>query len=139
MAVVCREVTTNAPLLVLILNRVTGTVLATLNAGGGDQIAYDASSNRYYEAASRWTASGLAAAGGNCSSASPCTPVLWVIDAGARTAIQAQDSGNNAHSVALDPATHQLYMPYSSGTAPPGCASICIERPNGGVLVFAIP
>jgi hypothetical protein len=65
--------------------------------------------------------------------------VLTVIDAGLQAVIAFVDSGNNAHSVALDPVTHQLYMPYSSVGAPGGCGSICTERPNGGVLVFAIP
>jgi hypothetical protein len=138
MAIVCREGTTNAPLLLLILNRVTGQILASLNAGGGDQITYDASSNRYYEAASRWTASGLAGVGGACTAAVPCVPLLIAIDAATRTVVAQVESGNNAHSVALDPATKQLYMPYSSAAAPAGCAT-CADFPNGGVLAFTIP
>ena len=138
MAIVCREGTTNAPLLLLILNRVTGAILASLNAGGGDQITYDASSNRYYEADSRWTANGLAGAGGACSAATPCTPVLMVIDAATRAVVAQVESGNNAHSVALDTATKQLYMPYSSAAAPAGCQT-CSDFPAGGVLAFSIP
>ena len=42
-AVGCREGTTAAPLLVQILNRSTGAIVASVNAGGGDQIEYDAS------------------------------------------------------------------------------------------------
>ena len=132
----CRQGTTGAPLTVLILNRVTGAVLATLNAGGGDQITYDAATNRYYLAASRWTATGLAATGGACSAASPCTPVLTVIDAATRSVVVQTTSGNNAHSVGVDPATHQAYLPFSSAAAPAGCAT-CTNYPNGGVLVYS--
>jgi hypothetical protein len=138
MAIVCREGTTGHKLLLLIMDRVTGQIIASLNAGGGDQIAYDSSSNRYYEAASRWTANGLAGVNGACSAAAPCTPVLMVIDAAAHTIIAKVESGNNAHSVALDPTTHQLYMPYSGAVAPGGC-STCVDYPLGGVLAFSIP
>jgi hypothetical protein len=138
MAVVCREGTTGAPLLLEILDRVSGNILASLNAGGGDQITYDASSNRYYEADSRWTANGLAGLNGACAASTPCTPVLMVIDAGTRSIISKVESGNNAHSVALDPVTHQLYMPYSSAAAPAGCPT-CTDYPLGGALAFSIP
>jgi len=137
MIVVCRQGTTAALLTALILNRVTGAVLATLNAGGGDQVAYDAATNRYYIGGSRWTASGFAGTNGACSAATPCTPVLMVIDAATRQFVTAPASGNNAHSIAVDPTTHQAYMPYSSAAAPAGCAT-CAVVPNGGVMVFAI-
>jgi hypothetical protein len=136
--IVCREGTTGHLLLFIIMNRVTGQILASLNAGGGDQVTYDPSSNRYYEAASRWTPNGLAGVNGACSAAAPCTPVLMVIDAGARTVVSKIESGNNAHSVAFDPATKQLYMPYSGSTAPGGCQT-CADYPLGGVLVYSIP
>jgi hypothetical protein len=136
MIISCRQGTTNALLTVLIMNRVTGAILATLNAGGGDQVWYDQPTNRYYLGASRWTASGLAATGGACSAASLCTPTLTVIDAATRSVVVQTVSGNNAHSVAVDPATHQAYMPYSSAGAPAGCAT-CSTYPNGGVLVYA--
>jgi len=136
MAVSCRQGTAGVPLTVQILDRVTGVVYATLNAGGGDQITYDAASNRYYLAASRWTKSGKSS-GAGCSAASLCTPVLVTIDASSRTVVSMRPTGNNAHSVAVDPATHQIYMPYSSATAPGGCdPSTCGAVPNGGVLVF---
>jgi DNA-binding beta-propeller fold protein YncE len=130
----CRQGTAGVPLTVEILNRVDGTVLANLNAGGGDQVWYDAASNKYYVAASRWTANGLSS-GSACTAASPCTPTVSVIDAGSRTINSKIPSGNNAHSVAVDSATHQVYIPYSSATAPAGC-STCSAFPNGGVLVF---
>jgi predicted small secreted protein len=138
MIVVCRQGTTNALLTVQILNRVTGAVLTVLNAGGGDQVAYDAATNRYYIGGSRWTARGLAATNGACSNAVPCTPVLVVIDAGTRQIVTLRASGNNAHAIAVDPSSHQAYMPYSSATAPAGCdATVCANAPNGGVLVFS--
>ena len=132
--VICRQGTTGALLTVQILNRVTGAVLANLNAGGGDQVTYDASTNRYYIGGSRWTATGLAGNGGACSTATPCTPKLMVIDATTRQVVASPESGNNAHAIAVDSVTHQAYMPYSSSARPAGCATC---YPNGGVLVFA--
>lgn len=137
-AVGCREATTGAPLLLQIFNRSSGALVASLNAGGGDQLAYDAASNRYYNASSRWTASGNAAANGTCSAASPCTPVLTVIDAASRSVAARLNTGNNAHSVAVDPATGLVFVPYSSATAPAGCPA-CAGNGfvNGGVSVIA--
>jgi hypothetical protein len=126
-AVNCREATTGAPLLVQIMDRTNGAILASVNAGGGDQLEFDASTNRYYTAASRWTANGLASAGGNCSAASPCTPVLGVIDAGTRSLVVQVATGNNAHSVAVDPETSKAFLPASSGPSPAGCATCGTE------------
>ena len=134
MAVSCRQGNAGEPLTVQILDRTNGTVRATVPIGGGDQIAYDATTNRYYLAASRWTKSGLSS-GPSCNAASPCTPVLGIIDAASRTLVQTAFTGNNAHSVGVDPVTHQVYMPFSSSTAPGGCAT-CDNVPTGGVLVF---
>ena len=133
MAVSCRQGDAGVPLTVEILDRTNGTVRATINAGGGDQITYDAGTNKYYLAASRWTSSGLSS-GAACTGISPCTPTLMVIDAAARTVVQMPFTGNNAHSVAIDPATRKVYMPYSSAAAPAGCAAPC--GGDGGVLVF---
>jgi hypothetical protein len=137
LAVSCRQGTAGVKLSVQILNRTNGAVLANLNAGGGDQIAYDAASNRYYLAASRWTASGLSS-GPACTAASPCTPVLKIIDAATRTVAAEVKTGNNAHSVAVDPTQHRVFMPFSSATAPAGC-STCADFPNGGVILVHIP
>lgn len=138
-AVGCREGTTAAPLLVQIMNRSTGAIVASLNAGGGDQLEYDAGSNRYYNAGSRWTATGNAAVNGTCSAASPCTPVLTIIDAAARTVVAQVPTGNNAHSVAVDPASGQVFMPVSSASAPAGCATCAANGfVNAGVAVFSI-
>jgi len=137
-AVGCREATTGAPLLLQILNRSNGALVASLNAGGGDQLEYDSSTNRYYNAASRWTSSGNASTNGACSTASPCTPVLAIIDAGSHTIVKRLNAGNNAHSVAVDPATGLVFMPYSSATSPAGCPTCAANGfVNGGVSVFA--
>jgi YVTN family beta-propeller protein len=133
-AVNCREATTGAPLLVQIMDRTNGNLLASVNAGGGDQLEYDFATNRYYSAASRWTATGTAATGGACSAASPCTPVLAIIDAATRTTVVMLPSGNNAHSVAVDAATSKAFVPISSGVSPPGCAT-CGSEP-AGLLTF---
>jgi YVTN family beta-propeller protein len=127
-AVGCREGTTGAPLLVQIMDRTTGTILASINAGGGDQLEYDPATNRYFNAASRWTDSGKASTNGACSAASPCTPVLSVIDAGTRTLVEQIVSGNNAHSVAVDSVTGKVFVPISSATSPAGCAT-CFNEP----------
>jgi len=137
MAVSCRQGTAGVPLTVEILDRTNGNVFATLNAGGGDQIAYDAATNKYYLAASRWTATGTSS-GAGCTAASPCTPVLQIIDAASRTLVKTLATGNNAHSVAVDPSSHQVFMPFSSPQAPAGCSTCATDTPvgNGGVLVF---
>jgi hypothetical protein len=134
-AVGCREGTAGAPLLVQIMDRTNGAILKSINAGGGDEIEYDAGTNRYYNAGSRWTKSGLSS-GASCSAASPCTPVLSIIDAASRTLVTQIASGNNAHSVAIDSATGKAFMPASSGASPAGCASCGAEAAS--LLTFAI-
>ncbi|MFM0327558.1 YncE family protein [Caballeronia glebae] len=137
-AVGCREGTTNAPLLMQIFDRSNGALLASLNAGGGDQLEYDTSTNRYYNASSRWTSSGNASTNGACSAASPCTPVLTIVDAGTRSIVTRLNTGNNAHSVAIDPATGLIFVPYSSATSPAGCPGCAANGfVNGGLSVFA--
>ena len=138
-AVGCREGTTAAPLLIQILNRNTGTIVSSVNAGGGDQLEYDPGTNRYYNAGSRWTASGNAAVNGACSAASPCTPVLAIIDAVTHAVVARLPTGNNAHSLAVDPASGLVFMPISSAVAPAGCATCVANGFNdAGVAVFAI-
>jgi len=137
LGVMCRQGTTGQLLTFLILDRTNGTVLATINAGGGDQIAYDAATNRYYLAASRFTASGLAAVDGLCSAAVPCTPLLIVVDASTRKIVASAVTGNNAHSIAVDSVNHQAYLPFSSAAAPGGCATCAATFPSGGVGVYS--
>lgn len=131
----CREGTAGSPLLVQILNRSTGAIVASVPAGGGDQLEYESGQNRYYTAASRWTASGNSS-GGSCvlNGVAMCTPRLIVIDAASRTVIARVNSGNNAHSVAVDPATGIVYMPVSSDTKPAGCVDCHLG--SAGVQTF---
>ena len=137
LGVMCRQGTTGTLLTFLIIDRTNGAVRATLNAGGGDQIAYDAATNRYYLAASRFTASGLAGVNGACSTAVPCTPLLIVVDASTRQIVASAATGNNAHSVGVDPINHQAYLPYSSSAAPGGCSTCAAGFPSGGVGVYS--
>jgi DNA-binding beta-propeller fold protein YncE len=136
MGVMCRQGTTGALLTFQILDRTNGAVRTVLNAGGGDQIAYDAATNRYYLASSRFTANGLAAINGACSAAAPCTPMLFLVDATTRQIVTSIATGNNAHSIAVDPMTHQVYLPFSSAAAPAGCATCAANLPGPGVGVY---
>lgn len=139
-AVGCREAVTGAPLVVQIFDRTSGKLQTSLNAGGGDQLEYDPGTNRYYNAASRWTANGLASTDGACSAASPCSPSLMIIDAANRTVVNKLASGNNAHSIAVDNATGKAFMPTSSSGSPAGCAT-CSADPaflNAGLLIYRI-
>jgi DNA-binding beta-propeller fold protein YncE len=140
MASECRQGDPGQSLTTLILNRDTGAVIATVPFGGGDQIAFDAKSNRYYVAASRWHASGKNDLGGGCSASNPCTPALGIIDASSHAVVTQLATGNNAHSVAVDPVSGEIFVPYSSATSPSGCAT-CTANGfiNGGISVFFAP
>lgn len=135
-AVGCREGTPGSPLLMKIFDRTNGQLLASLNAGGGDELVYAAKTNRYYSAASKWTPSGLSS-GPTCVDANGkplCTPRLIEVDAATRTVVAMEKSGNNAHSVAYDPASGLIFMPASSDAKPGGCID-CLNG-SAGVLVF---
>src|SRR5262249_23141104 len=138
LAVGCRPGVVGDLLTVLILNRITGAIVATLNAGGGDQIWYDPTSNRYANSASRWNSSGKST--GACSATNPCTPNLIIIDAATRTVLTLLPTGNNAHSVAGDPVRGFVYMPYSSDTAPAGFQrdAFFAGSPDGGLAIYTI-
>jgi len=137
MIAVCRQGNAGEALTAIILNRTNGNVLATLPAGGGDQVWYDARTNRYYIAASRWHTSGKNDKGGGCSATNPCDPRLIIIDAATRQIVASLHTGNNAHSVAVDPVTGDVFVPYSSATAPAGCPS-CADNgfTSGGISIF---
>jgi hypothetical protein len=140
MAVNCRPGGKGEVLTMLIMNRTNGNILATLNAGGGDQLWYDPTSNRYATAASRWHNSGVNDNGGGCSATNLCNPNLIIIDAATRTVVAMLPTGNNAHNVAVDPVTGLVFVPYSSDTAPEGFqrSPQFLGTANGGVSVFTI-
>ena len=137
MIAVCRQGGKGEALTAKILNRTNGTVLAELPAGGGDQVWYDPTSNRYYVAANRWHTSGKNDKGGGCSAANPCDPRLIIVDAATRQVAASLHSGNNAHSVAVDPVTGDVFVPYSSATSPAGCPT-CADNgfTSGGISIF---
>jgi hypothetical protein len=56
--------------------------------------------------------------------------------AGSRTLVKSIATGNNAHSVAVDPGTGQVFLPASSAAAPAGCTG-CDNVLNGGVIVYS--
>jgi len=120
----CLEGTTGQPLLFYVFDKTaaTGTgPVATLNAGGGDQVWYDPTNKAFYNVAGHWTATGKAATNGACSATSPCTPVLFVISsAGANSAITNTGGtpiGNGAHSIAVDPTTGLAFIPFSAASS----------------------
>jgi len=134
----CRQGGKGEALTSLIVNRTNGAILATLPYGGGDQVWYDARTNKYYVAASRWHTSGVNDLGGGCSATNPCDPKLFIIDASSRQLVRSIPTGNNAHSVAVDPVTGEVFVPYSSATAPSGCPN-CAQNsfPDGGISIFS--
>jgi hypothetical protein len=139
LVVECRQGDAGSSLTTLILNRNTGAILATVPFGGGDQVAYDARTNKYYVAGSRWHASGTNEKGGGCSATNLCSPTLGVIDASTRALVRKLPIGNNAHSVAVDPVTGDIFVPYSSATAPAGCATCAANGFNdGGISIFLL-
>ncbi len=135
MAVSCRPTTPGTPMNLLIMNRTTGAIVATVNMGGADQIWYDPATNRYYTGASRWTSSGITPVA--CSSTSTCTPVVGVVDATTHAVVAQFPTGNNAHSIAVDPVQHKAFSPFSSATSPAGCSTCnTTDFANGGIAVF---
>ncbi len=135
----CRPGGAGSPLISIIMNRTNGQILATVPFGGADQIEYDARTNKYYIAANRWHTSGVNDKGGGCSASNPCAPTLGIVDASTRTLVATYATGNNAHSVAIDPSNGEVFMPISSAANPAGCPSCAA---NGfvtpGVAVFAL-
>ena len=130
----CRQGNVGETLTFLILDRTNGSLLKTVAAGGGDQITYDAGSNKWYLADSRWTATGTSCGGG--SAACPLTPVLGIVDGTSRSLIAMLPNGNNAHSVAIVPGTSKTYTtvftPFTAPTAAGGGAAF----PAGGINIY---
>jgi hypothetical protein len=122
----------------LVVNRNTGAVVATPNAGLGDQMQFDAVGNRYLIAASRWTSTGLSP---NSCLATPatrvCTPRLNVVDATTFAILNRIPIGNNAHAVDFDSSQGLAFVPYSNAILPVGCGDCAANGFNiGGVSVI---
>ena len=139
MIIMCRQGNAGEQLTSIIMNRTNGAIVVTLSVGGGDQLAYDARTNKYYLTGNRWHASGMNDLGGGCSASNPCTPTLFVVDADTHAVHPFISTGNNSHSVAVDPVTGQIFVPYSSATAPGGCATCTTNGfTDGGISVFTL-
>jgi hypothetical protein len=127
----CRQGNVGELLTFQILDRTNGSVLANLNIGGGDEIAYDSVSNRWFLADSRWTANGKSCGAGTATC--PLTPVLAVVDGTTRKIIATYANGNNSHSVAVSGANHLVVTPYTAATATGGGDA----HPYGGISLFS--
>jgi len=79
--------------------------------GGSDEVWYDSGSNDYYLAA-------VANTGG---------PVLGVVDAKSNTWLRNLPSGDEAHSVAADPHSGQVFVPVAADGKVKECANGCVE------------
>jgi hypothetical protein len=130
----CRQGVVGELLTFQILNKTNGALVKELNIGGGDQITFDPTSNKWFLADSRWTASGNSCAAG--SAACPLTPVLAVVDGTSRTVVAKLANGNNSHSVAVLPgvggAAGKVFTPFTAPSAAGGGAAF----PGGGINVF---
>jgi hypothetical protein len=93
-----------------IINVVTGEVVATIpQVGGSDEVWFNSGDDRYYLAARN----------------NPGGPVLGVIDAETNTWIQNAPTTTNAHSVAADVRTNNVFVPLTAGASSP-CKAGCI-------------
>jgi hypothetical protein len=91
----------------IVLDAATGAVVKTFTqVGGSDQVWFNRGNNRFYTASRNWTKTGVV--GG------PPAPVLGVIDAATLTFIQNVPTDTNAHSVAADPVTNHIFVPFPS-------------------------
>jgi hypothetical protein len=137
MGIVCRPGAVGAPLNFYVMNRNTGAIVATVAAGGGDEVTYDSATNKYYVAGYTWNPTGLST--GGCTTTAPCTPVLQVVDAASHTLATRVPTGNFGHAVSIDPATSQAFMPISSPSLPANGCQDCAattQLSSGGVLVY---
>lgn len=100
------------PMVTQIMNRATGAILATAKVGGGDQLTYDATTNRYYVTGSSWNPTGIKA-----GKTTPITPVLGVVAATTGTVIALLPAGQSAHSVTVDAVNHLAFAPHTIGSA----------------------
>lgn len=87
----------------------TGSIALVNGISGGDETAYNATTNTYFEAARYQT-------GG---------PVVGVID-GATLAVQLIAAGANDHSIAVDPVSGEVYVATGPTTAFANCTTGCI-------------
>jgi hypothetical protein len=99
------------PQITLIMSATSGAIVKTITqVGGEDEVAYDPKLNHYYTASRDWTANGISQTG---QTGALFTPVMGVIDASTNTWLANFPTGANAHSVAADSATGNVFVPLS--------------------------
>ncbi len=99
------------PQITLIMSATSGAIVKTITqVGGEDEVAYDPKLNHYYTASRDMTATGISVTG---QTGAVFTPVLGVIDASTNTWLGNFPTGANAHSVAADSATGNVFVPES--------------------------
>jgi hypothetical protein len=129
----CRQGNNGETLTFQILNKNTGLAAAAgtdaINAGGGDQITYDAASGNWFLATSRWTPAGTSCGAGSATCV--LTPVLTIVSGTSRTVTARIPSGNNSHSVATGGGL--VFSPFTNG---PSATAGGVGFPNGGVAEF---
>ena len=129
----CRQGNNGETLTFQILNKNTGLAAAAgtdaINAGGGDQSTYDAASNNWFLATSRWTPAGTSCGAGSATCV--LTPVLTIVNGTTRTVTSRVASGNNSHSVATGAGL--VFSPFTNG---PSATAGGVGFPNGGVAEF---
>ncbi|MBK4736652.1 YncE family protein [Noviherbaspirillum pedocola] len=103
--------TNGAKLITQILNRTNGQIVATVPFGGADLLSYDSVSNRYYLGARNWQTGGVA------NKSLPFNPVLGIIDGATHALLFQVAAGKGAHVAVVDPATQQVFVPASAGSA----------------------
>lgn len=103
-----------------VINGRTGEILANLTqVGGVDYAAYNPVDHHYYLGARDYFTS---------PTATTASPVLGVIDADTNEWIENYPTGTDAHSVSVNPANNQIFVPIENpnplcGTLP-GCVSV---------------
>jgi len=112
------------------MNRSTGAALATAAVGGGDQLTYDPTSNRYYVTASNWNPTGIKAA-----TSVFVTPVLGIVAATTGAVVARLPAGQGSHGVTVDPNSGLAFMPHTASTAAvcPDC-----KYTTSGVSIYVI-
>ena len=112
------------PLITLILDRTNGAILSTVPFGGSDLVNYDPATNRYFLGSRNWQKGGVYA------KALPKNPSLGIIDAGTRQLLTSLPAGKGAHSVVVDSANSQVFVPYAPTSGDPAFAT-------GGIGVYS--
>ncbi|RQR35840.1 MULTISPECIES: YncE family protein [unclassified Burkholderia] len=110
----------------VIIDRTNGTPLAQLPFGGADEVAYDPVSNRYFLAAGHHSADNVSRVGAKDAK---FDSALGIVDASTRSLVAIVPTGKFSHSVAVDGASHHVFVPYGAGSSE--------QFPGTGVAVFA--